>query len=174
MYKFAVCKSSLRRNSPDVVTYMKQARMTLTLATSLLMILSPWFQRVLSLNMDGVADYVKEGLDLYMTGCLKTQDSSLCFQLALLPSEPYFLLSGQHKDRSILWNPRHYFFFMFIYMWEFLRNHTSNQMKILLSCTPCWEVSKHTLHNKAVKSVDKYLPTLPNYLYADLTLTFLY
>ena len=61
--------------------------------------------------MDGVADYVKEGLDLYMTGCLKTQDSSLCFQLALLPSEPYFLLSGQHKDRSILWNPRHYFFF---------------------------------------------------------------
>ena len=137
------------------------------------MILSPWFQRVLSLNMDGVADYVKEGLDLYMTGSLKTQDSSLCFQLALLPSEPYFLLSGQHKDRSILWNPRHYFF-MFIYMWEFLRNHTSNQMKILLSCTPCWEVSKHTLHNKAVKSVDKYLPTLPNYLYADLTLTFLY
>ena len=86
MYKFAVCKSSLRRNSPDVVTYMKQARMTLTLATSLLMILSPWFQRVLSLNMDGVADYVKEGLDLYMTGSLKTQDSALCFQLALLPS----------------------------------------------------------------------------------------
>ena len=47
--------------------------------------------------MDGVADYVKEGLDLYMTGSLKTQDSSLCFQLALLPSEPYFLLSGQHR-----------------------------------------------------------------------------
>ena len=65
--------------------------------------------------MDGVAHYVKEGLDLYMTGSLKTQDSSLCFQLALLPSEPYFLLSGQQKDRSILWNPRHYFF-MFIYM----------------------------------------------------------
>lgn len=65
--------------------------------------------------MDGVADYVKEGLDLYMTGPLKTQDSSLCFQLALLPSKPYFLLSGQHKDRSILWNPGHYFF-MFIYM----------------------------------------------------------
>ena len=36
--------------------------------------------------MDGVADYVKEGLDLYMTGSLKTQDSALCFQLALLPS----------------------------------------------------------------------------------------